>query len=703
MRWRARTCRSRLRSATGAGNSAPFRYLAWWFWRVHGPLMLALKGYIPTGGGWAGLPLPRGVYEEWRRWCLRPDHFGPDLRTYLSDNVFAEIRAPLLTVGFTDDPIATRRTVAELDEFYPERARANRAGIRRRTRAARASATKASSPRATATRCGARCSTGWTRRLGRCHEHHGVPAEHITPYDRFALDEATLVALLAARTRNEGLVEYFGAALHAELAKLARATHAPRGRAGPPRVRAARHHGLAAGLHARRPRSPTTFSGWIPSTFAFGRLTELRLAHDSRVVALGAMSYTYLKLTLSLRKAGFDAVLLDYDWRRDIATLGKLLAERIAADGTRRTWRCVGHSMGGLVARAALTHAAGNRVSQLIMLGTPNCGLARRHAGAARHVFGGAQNRACSICGTTRNSSRSAVFSTFPGLHELLPAGDASAISTCSIPTRGRRRDPGPDAAMLRERAGLEQRLAPADARFHLVIGCNRTTATGVALRDGDFEYEYSLQRRRHRAHRARAARRCAPPLRGLRSQRPAAVGSRDRRHHRPAEDRRDAPLRRVAAACGAARARGCSDTRAAPGIPGQGRLAAHEPRGAPAVPRHAQRAAAPPAAWLNSGPRILAATSREAREPPPGKAGVISTPAASAVTLSCSTPGAFARVEPAPPVTPARRESLHAGARRLVLEIRQCEVARRCAHQERPAVETIGQRIRHAARLQIL
>ena len=40
--------------------------------------------------------------------------------------------------------------------------------------------------------------------------------------------------------------------------------------------------------------------------------------------------------------------------------------------------------------------------------------------------------------------------------------------------------------------------MAPADARFTMVVGCNRTTATGVALRqDGahsDFEYEYSLQ-----------------------------------------------------------------------------------------------------------------------------------------------------------------------------------------------------------------
>lgn len=107
-------------------EGAPFKYLAWWFWRVHGPLMLALKGYVPTGGGWAGLPLPRGVYEEWRRWCLRPDHFGPDLSTYLADNYFADIRAPLLSVAFTDDSIATPRTVAGINRFYPNVQRESR-------------------------------------------------------------------------------------------------------------------------------------------------------------------------------------------------------------------------------------------------------------------------------------------------------------------------------------------------------------------------------------------------------------------------------------------------------------------------------------------------------------------------------------------------------------------------------------------------
>jgi predicted alpha/beta hydrolase len=116
---------------------SPFKYLAWWFWRVHGPLLLAIKGYVPTGGGWAGLPLPRGVYEEWRRWCLRPGHFGPDLEGYLSGSVFTEIRAPVLTVGFTDDPIATPRTVEAINEFFPNVARESRwysprdAGVRR--------------------------------------------------------------------------------------------------------------------------------------------------------------------------------------------------------------------------------------------------------------------------------------------------------------------------------------------------------------------------------------------------------------------------------------------------------------------------------------------------------------------------------------------------------------------------------------------
>ena len=153
----------------------------------------------------------------------------------------------------------------------------------------------------------------------------------------------------------------------------------------------------------------------------------------------------------------------------------------------------IGHSMGGLVARAALTHAAGKRVSQLIMLGTPNSGSL-----AAVQALRGTYSvvRKIAMLDLRHDAEYLArnVFASFPGLHELLPANksvsDLDLFDAAAWPAKG----PRPDAAMLRSASGLEQRMAPADARFNMVVGCNRTTATGVALRDGDFEYEYSLQ-----------------------------------------------------------------------------------------------------------------------------------------------------------------------------------------------------------------
>ncbi len=200
----------------------------------------------------------------------------------------------------------------------------------------------------------------------------GAASDHITPYDRLALDEATLIALLAAPAPNEGLVEYFGAELHAELVQLARATL---GRRDPGARRVYVLPGIMGSQlgFARSGGRPKDVLWLDPIDFQSGRLTDLKLGPATRVIAMGAMNYSYLKLTLSLRAAGFDAQLLDYDWRRDLQTLGKQLAERIAADGYDNV-ALLGHSMGGLVARAALTHSAGQRVSRLVMLGTPNSG-----------------------------------------------------------------------------------------------------------------------------------------------------------------------------------------------------------------------------------------------------------------------------------------------------------------------------------------
>ncbi|HET9862370.1 MAG TPA: hypothetical protein VFP37_02940 [Steroidobacteraceae bacterium] len=317
-----------------------------------------------------------------------------------------------------------------------------------------------------------------------------APADHVTPYDRFALDEGSLVALLASRTRNETLVEYFGPELHADLVELARATHGrrPRGR----RVYVlpgimGSQLGFMRGGH-----KPNDIVWLDPVDIQLGRLVELELGDYSRVVPLGAMNYTYLKLTLSLRKAGFDAVLLDYDWRRDVAALGKRLAQRIAADDRERV-AIVAHSMGGLVARAALTHAAGRRVSQLVMLGTPNTGSFGA-VQALRGTYSVVRKIAMMDSAHDAEFLAREVFASFPGLHELLPTGRGARgldlFDAASWPSQG----PRPKAAMLRRTANLATRLAAADARFHAVIGCNRITATAVARRGNDFEYEYSLR-----------------------------------------------------------------------------------------------------------------------------------------------------------------------------------------------------------------
>ena len=96
----------------------PFRYLALIFWKIYGPLMLRRRGYVPRGVLWTGESLPRGVFLQWRRWCLTPAPFGPELDEDLRDSRYAAVRAPLLAWGFSDDPIATPAAVEALLASY---------------------------------------------------------------------------------------------------------------------------------------------------------------------------------------------------------------------------------------------------------------------------------------------------------------------------------------------------------------------------------------------------------------------------------------------------------------------------------------------------------------------------------------------------------------------------------------------------------
>jgi len=97
---------------------APFRYNALFFWKVFGPLMIRLRGFVPQGRVWTGLSLPRGVFEQWRTWGLRDSHFVPDLSTAQRENLFGALHGPVLAYLFEDDPIATRRSSSPLFALY---------------------------------------------------------------------------------------------------------------------------------------------------------------------------------------------------------------------------------------------------------------------------------------------------------------------------------------------------------------------------------------------------------------------------------------------------------------------------------------------------------------------------------------------------------------------------------------------------------
>lgn len=90
------------------------------FWLGLGPSEIRKHGYVPSGKLWRGTDLPRGVFETWKRWCLRPDYFLKELADgALDPQQFDKVIAPIRSWIFSDDSIATPGTGARLLTAYP--------------------------------------------------------------------------------------------------------------------------------------------------------------------------------------------------------------------------------------------------------------------------------------------------------------------------------------------------------------------------------------------------------------------------------------------------------------------------------------------------------------------------------------------------------------------------------------------------------
>lgn len=107
--------------ATGSGywreNSPPLKRYSWWLWFVAVPLSMAFCGYFPGKRLRKVGDLPKGVMEQWRRWCLHPDYaFGAEGESVQRE--YDAVRLPIVALSFTDDEYMSERNTESIHGHY---------------------------------------------------------------------------------------------------------------------------------------------------------------------------------------------------------------------------------------------------------------------------------------------------------------------------------------------------------------------------------------------------------------------------------------------------------------------------------------------------------------------------------------------------------------------------------------------------------
>ena len=214
-----------------------------------------------------------------------------------------------------------------------------------------------------------------------------------------------------------------------------------------------------------------------PVEICQGQLVKLALPAGNRYWAIGVLRFAYERLRLVLRIAGFDAVFHPYDWRRDIAWNGRELADRLLRE-RRQDVVIVGHSMGGLVARAALAHKGGERMGRVIQLGAPNKGVFVA-VQALRGTYPLIRRVAMLDLKHSADELARQMLTTFPGLCDLLPAANLCKEFDPFDPEQWPD-GPKPAVRLLQNSRDAMAVLPPPDERFRLIAGFGQDTVLGL-------------------------------------------------------------------------------------------------------------------------------------------------------------------------------------------------------------------------------
>ncbi|MGA2708452.1 MAG: alpha/beta fold hydrolase [Steroidobacteraceae bacterium] len=112
--------------ACGSGywldNPPGLKWKVWWLWYVAVPVSTRLMGYFPGKRLRKIGDLPRGVIEQWRRWCLDPDYaYGAEGSEFQAQ--YAAMNSPITSLSFDDDEFMSARNTELLHGYYRSAAR----------------------------------------------------------------------------------------------------------------------------------------------------------------------------------------------------------------------------------------------------------------------------------------------------------------------------------------------------------------------------------------------------------------------------------------------------------------------------------------------------------------------------------------------------------------------------------------------------
>jgi|ADGO01.1.fsa_nt_gi Lecithin:cholesterol acyltransferase. len=298
------------------------------------------------------------------------------------------------------------------------------------------------------------------------------------------LHDDQVIALLQSGAHSHLLIALFGEQEYLELSHLAKLAATRRNKRG--RLVFILPGIMGSRLAMKRGRTLDLY--WLhPHAIAAGHLAKLALPGSRALRPIGVMLPGYLKMKLMLEVSGFKPVLHAFDWRADLERNARSLLRDIERSGAS-TVTIVAHSMGALIARAALRFETKRRIKQLVQIGAPNDG-SFAPVQALRAVY--PTVRKIAALDRTHSAEQLAqdVFLTLPGLYQLLPtprsADELDLFDASNWPS-----DLAPNSKLLQHARKVRARLVKPDNRCHVIAGYGQDTIVSLARTGEGFTYE---------------------------------------------------------------------------------------------------------------------------------------------------------------------------------------------------------------------